>query len=245
MAEKKLDRWLVKPTDGIYAQFNRRMSVPISRQLIKLPITANMVSIFTLGVGIASATFFALGGYWYTLVGAFVCLFASILDGCDGEVARLKLLESDFGCWLETVCDYVFYLFLLAGMTIGQWRSSGSKSYLAWGGVLLFGALSSFLATGWQRRRLAAGRPEQLLGIWHGHAKSRSSNPFLYAARHMEFMVRRCFFPYALVVFALLGIMNVAFILSVIGANLVWPIALYSLRTFSSTRPSIRVPVSA
>jgi phosphatidylglycerophosphate synthase len=166
-------------------------------------------------------------------------LFASILDGCDGEVARLKLLESDFGCWLETVCDYVFYLFLLVGMTIGQWRSSGSKSYLVWGAVLLVGALASFLAAGWQRQRLAAGRPEQLLKIWQGHASRRSTNPIMYAARHMEFMVRRCFFPYALVAFALLGIINVAFILSVIGANLVWPVALYSVRTFSRAQPIV------
>ena len=99
--------------------------------------------------------------------------------------------------------------------------------------LLLLGAVCSFLAVGWQRRRLAAGRPEQLLGIWHSHADSRSSNRLLYLARHMEFMVRRCFFPYALVVFALFGITNVAFILSVIGANLVWPITLYSSRAFA------------
>jgi hypothetical protein len=54
----------------------------------------------------------------------------------------------------------------------------------------------------------------------------------------MEFMVRRCFFPYALVVFALLGVTKVAFILSVIGANLVWPIALYSAHTFARGRSS-------
>src|SRR6266850_673413 len=237
-AERKLDRWLVKPTDGFYARLNRRISIPISRQLIKLPITANMVSVFTLGVGIASAAFFAHGGYWSTLLAAFLCLFASIMDGCDGEVARLKLLESDFGCWLETICDYAFYLFLLVGMTIGQWRTSGSSAYLVWGVFLLVGALASFLAVGWQRRLLAVGRPEQLLNIWQRHAESRSSNPFLYAARHMEFMVRRCFFPYALVIFALLGVMNVAFILSVIGANLVWPIALYSAHTFARGRSS-------
>jgi hypothetical protein len=88
--ERKLDRWLVKPTDGIYARFNRSISIPISRQLIKFPITANMVTLFTLGIGIASAAFFAFGGYWNTLVGAFLCLWASILDGCDGEVARLE-----------------------------------------------------------------------------------------------------------------------------------------------------------
>jgi phosphatidylglycerophosphate synthase len=233
-AERKLDRWLVKPTDGFYARLNRRISIPISRQLIKLPIiTANMVSIFTLGVGITSAAFFAYGGYWSTLLGASLCLFASILDGCDGEVARLKLLESDFGCWLETICDYAFYLFLLVGMTIGQWRSSGTSTYLVYGGVLFFGALASFLATGWERRRLAAGRPEQLLKIWQGHAESRPSNPFLYFGRHTEFIVRRCFFPYALLVFALFNLMSVAFILSVIGANLVWPIALYSALAFA------------
>ncbi len=238
-AERKLDRWLVKPTDGFYARLNRRVSIPISRQLIKLPITANMVSIFTLGVGIASAAFFAYGGYSSTLLGAFLCLFASIMDGCDGEVARLKLLESDFGCWLETICDYAFYLFLLVGMTIGRWRSSGTRTYLVCGGLLLFGALASFLATGWERRRLAAGRPEQLLKIWQGHAESRPSNPFLYFGRHTEFIVRRCFFPYALLVFALFNLMSVAFVLSVIGANLVWPMALYSSIAFARPRRQV------
>jgi phosphatidylglycerophosphate synthase len=242
-AERKLDRWLVKPTDGIYARLNRRISIPISRQLIKFPVTANMVTIFTLGVGFASGAFFARGGYWDTLIGAFLCLWASILDGCDGEVARLKLQESAFGCWLETVCDYLFYLALFVGMTVGLWRSTGSTMYLVCGGLLLFGAIASFLAAGWQRHRLAAERPEQLLRIWQAHAESRSSNPFLYFGRHTEFIVRRCFFPYALLVFAFFGTMNVAFVLSAIGANLVWPIALYSSHAFAGGRSSApRIP---
>jgi phosphatidylglycerophosphate synthase len=235
-AERKLDRWLVKPTDGIYARFNRSISIPISRQLIKFPITANMVTLFTLGIGIASAAFFAFGGYWNTLVGAFLCLWASILDGCDGEVARLKLQESAFGCWLETACDYLFYLCLFVGMTVGLWRSSGARMYVLCGGMLLFGAIASFLATGWQRYRLAADRPEQLLKIWQAHTERRQSNPFLYVARHTEFIIRRCFFPYALLFFALFNIMNVAFVLSAIGANLVWPVALYSSHAFARGR---------
>ena len=31
IAEQKLDHWLVKPTDGIFARMNRRISIPISR----------------------------------------------------------------------------------------------------------------------------------------------------------------------------------------------------------------------
>jgi phosphatidylglycerophosphate synthase len=245
-AERKLDRWLVKPTDGIFARLNRGISIPISRQLIRFRVTANMVTIFTLGVGFASGAFFAFGGYWNTFLGALFCLLSSILDGCDGEVARLKLQESAFGCWLETICDYLFYLFVFVGMTIGLWRSSGATMYLVWGGLLLFGAIASFFATGWQRHRLAGERPEQLLKIFQTQAEARSSNPFLYVGRHTEFIIRRCFFPYALLVFALFNIMKVAFVISAIGANLVWPIALYSSHAFGRRRGSgVAVPAAS
>jgi conserved hypothetical protein len=237
-AEAKLACWLVKPTDGIFARMNRRISVPISRQLIKFPITPNMVSMFTLGVGVASGVFFACGGYWNVLVGAVLSVWASILDGCDGEVARLKLLESDFGCWLETVCDYLYYLLIFAGMTIGLIRTSDEKLYLTWGILLLVGAVMSFLITGFGRHRLAAGRPEQYLGIWQAKAEGRRSNPILYIGRYTEFIVRRCFLPYALLFFAAFNITKVAFFLAAIGSNVVWLVSLYSFCAFTFTRRS-------
>lgn len=240
-AERKLDRWLVKPTDGFYARMNRRISIPISRQLIRWPITPNMVSLFTLIVGLASSLLFATGGYWYMVAGALFSLWASILDGCDGEVARLKLMESDFGCWLETTCDYLYYLFLFIGLMLGLERTSGSKTYLIGGAVLLFGAVASFLTVALQRHVLASERPEQLLQIWQEQVDSRRSNLLLFVSRHTEFIVRRCFFPYALVIFALFNIMSVAFWLSVLGANLVWPIALYSCLAFRRGRRSAAV----
>jgi len=237
-AERKLERWLTKPTDGFFAQMNRRVSVPISRQLAKFPITPNMISLFTLGVGFASGAFYAWGGYWHMLIGAVLSLWASILDGCDGEIARLKLLESDFGCWLETVCDWLYYVFVFAGMAIGLSRNSETNTYLVWGGVLLLGAVMSFLVTGLGRHRLAAGRPEQYLGIWWAKAESRRSNPILYFARHTEFIIRRCFLPYALLAFAVLNITRVAFFLTAFGANAVWLISLYSYCAFTFARKS-------
>ena len=132
LAERKLDGWLVKPTDGIFARANRTISIPISRRIIPFPITPNMVSLFTLGVSFAAGAFLALGGYWNMLTGAILSWFSSVLDGCDGEVARLKLQESAFGCWLETVCDNLYYLFIFSGLTIGLVRSSGNRSYLVW-----------------------------------------------------------------------------------------------------------------
>jgi phosphatidylglycerophosphate synthase len=245
-AERKLDRWIVKPTDGIFARFNRKISIPISHQIIKFPITPNMVSIFTLGVSILAGVFFARGGYWNVLLGAALSLAASILDGCDGEVARLKLLESDFGCWLETACDYLYYLLIYAGMSIGLARASGNPLYLKLGGLFFFGAISTFLISWLQRRQLTNGRPDQLLAIWQKKAESRPSNPLLYFGRRLEFLVRRCFLPYALLFFAAFNILKFAFILSALGVNIAWPIALYSYWAFSPVkrRRAARTPVA-
>jgi phosphatidylglycerophosphate synthase len=237
-AERKLNGWLVKPTDGIFARMNRKLSIPISRQIISFPITPNMVSLFTLGVSFAAGAFLALGDYWNMLTGAILSWLASVLDGCDGEVARLKLQESDFGCWLETVCDYLYYLFIFVGMTIGLVRSSGNHTFLVWGGLLVFGAIASILTTGMQRHHLTSGRPEQYLGAWQEQAESRSSNPFLFLGRHTEFIIRRCFLPYVFLFFALFHIMNWLLIAGAVGANLVWMIALYSYLTFVPARPS-------
>jgi phosphatidylglycerophosphate synthase len=170
------------------------------------------------------------------LVGALLSVWASILDGRDGEVARLKLLESDFGCWLETVCDYLYYLFVFAGMTMGLLRSSDGWVNLTWGIVLLFGAMMSFLVTGLGRHFLATGRPKQYLGIWQEKAESRRSNPLLYVGRYTEFIIRRCFLPYALLFIAVFDIINVAFFLTAIGANVVWLISLYSFAPLRSAR---------
>ena len=236
LAERKLDSWLVKPTDGIFARTNRRISIPISRRIIPFPITPNMVSLFTLGVSFAAGGCFALGGYWNVLTGAVLSWLSSVLDGCDGEVARLKLQVSAFGCWLETVCDNLYYLFIFGGMTLGLARSSGNRSYLAWGGLLLFGATMSFLMTGLQRHQMTNGQPERYLQEWHKKADSRSSNPLLYLGRHTEFIIRRCFLPYVILFFAFCGVTNWFLVGAAVGATVVWIVALYSYLSFTPTR---------
>jgi phosphatidylglycerophosphate synthase len=238
IAEEKLNLWLVKPTDGLFARMNRRISIPISRQLIRFPITPNMVTLFTLGVSFLAGVFFAMGGYWNTVMGALLSVWASILDGCDGEVARLKLQVSKLGCWLETICDYLYYLFIFVGMSIGLTRSRETEAYLIWGAVLLVGAVASFLAVSSARHRFASSHPEKFLDLWQKKADKQQRNPLMYIARQTEFIIRRCFLPYALLAFAVLNIMYVAFIATAIGANLVWIIALYSYRVIS-TRSSV------
>ena len=233
LAGKKLEGWLVKPTDGVFARMNRKVSIPISRQLIKFPITPNMVSLFTLGVSFASGLYFGLGGYWNALIGAVLSVWASILDGCDGEVARLKLQVSDFGCWLDTICDYLYYIFIFVGMTVGLVRSTGKTSYLTWGGMLLVGAIATFVMASIGRKRLSGQRPEQYLAEWQKKAEGQKANPLAYVGRHLEFIIRRCFLPYALLAFALLNLIWIPICVGAVGANLAWIISAYSVIAFS------------
>ena len=234
MAEQKLDQWLFKSTDGVFARMNRKVSIPISRQLIKFPITPNMVSLFTLGVSFSAGVFFALGGRANMLVGAILSVFASILDGSDGEVARLTFQDSPFGCWLETICDYLYYVFIFAGMMIGL--LGRGPIYWTWGALLFVGAFATMLTTAMQRNKMAGDRPERYLSRWQAQASQRSSNPFLYISRHTEFLIKRCCMPWLVLAFALFGATYMAFIGAAVGANIAWPIVLYSYFSFTPAR---------
>jgi phosphatidylglycerophosphate synthase len=235
-AERKLDRWLVKPTDGLFARMNRRVSIPISRQLIKFPISPNMVSLFTLGLSLVAGGFFALGGYWNSLLGALLGVLGSILDGCDGEVARLNLQVSDLGCWLDSICDYLYYLVTFAGIIVGVLRSTGDPRMIGWGILVFAGALLTFIMAGVGRNRMSGNRPEQYLAVWHKNAESQSSGLLLRMARHTEFVVRRCFLPYLILVLAVLNLMPVLVYMAAFGANVAWIVSLRSLIAFSGRR---------
>ena len=232
-AERKLDRWLVKSTDGIFARMNRRVSIPISRQLIKTPITPNMVSLFTLALSLVAGACFAFGGYWNCLIGAFLGVWGSILDGCDGEVARLKLQVSDFGCWLDTICDYLYYFVTFAGIIIGVLRSNEDPSLTGWSIAIFAGAILTFIMAGIGRKRLSGDRPEQYLERWQKNAERRSAGLLIRMARHAEFVVRRCFLPYWILALALLNLTPALIYMAAIGANVAWIISLRSVISFS------------
>jgi len=113
-----LDRLRDKSNDGPVARYlNRPVSVLVSRHLTKLDIKPNQISLFSFLCSLVAAGLFVMGGYFALLIGGVLAQFASIIDGCDGEVARLKYLSSDFGGWLDAVLDRYADAFLLFGLT--------------------------------------------------------------------------------------------------------------------------------
>ena len=145
----------------------------------------------------------------------------------------MKLQVSDFGCWLDSICDYLYYIFIFVGMTVGLVRSTGKTSYLTWGAMLLLGAIATFVLASIGRKRLSGQRPEQYLAVWQKKAESQTSNPLAYIGRHLEFIIRRCFLPYALLAFAVLNLTWIPICVGAVGANLAWIISGYSVIAFS------------
>jgi phosphatidylglycerophosphate synthase len=77
----------------------------IGRALARKGVTANLVTIAGLALGLAAA--FAISQHWYWL-GAALILISRLCDGLDGTVARHNG-ATDFGGYLDIVLDFAFY----------------------------------------------------------------------------------------------------------------------------------------
>jgi CDP-L-myo-inositol myo-inositolphosphotransferase len=147
-AERSLLARLKKPADGPVSRYvNRPLSTRISRRLVKGSVTPNQISLFCFLVSVVAAFVFALEGYWALLAGGVLAQFASIVDGCDGEVARLKFWESDFGGWFDAVLDRYGDAFLLGGLTWHAFAASGRDLDLLVGFLAIVGSfINSYTA---------------------------------------------------------------------------------------------------
>ena len=220
-AEQTIRRASYKVTDAKLARFNRRMSLPISIALIPTPLTANQLSVVLVALGFYSAWLFSTGHYLAGVLGGFLSLSASVLDGCDGEIARLKYQESALGCWIETVGDYSYYVAIFVGLTIGAVHQTGWEGFYWLGAVALGGLLLSFALLIFLRTRITAGQPEKL----HAIAKARFKAAPTGWSRVMwriSFVATRAAMPYGIAALSLVYLLPLVVILAAIGSNLYW-----------------------
>ena len=112
-AKKKLLTSLASPGDGLVARhINRKFSRPIAAWLSRTAVTPNQVTITSFLIALAGAVLFAVRE---PLWAGLAVQLASIVDGVDGELARLKLRTSAFGTLLDSLLDrYADGLIVLA-----------------------------------------------------------------------------------------------------------------------------------
>ena len=143
-----------KDTDGFFArQFDRKISGAISRRLVKTPITPNQITVFVTLLGVGAGWLMMQRGYAAKVGGSLVFLLTSILDGCDGEVARAKQMTSRLGGWLDLWGDNIVHLAVFYGLGLGLYRDTESLIYLKLGWAAVWGTLVSATLASVQMRR--------------------------------------------------------------------------------------------
>jgi phosphatidylglycerophosphate synthase len=148
-AERELVASLPRATDGYLARFDRRLSIALSLRMLPFPITPNDITTASLVLGLAGAWLLATGNYGVQLAGAALLWFCCILDGCDGEVARLKLLSSPRGAAYDVAADHVAHLATFVAVPFAIHHRDPSASFVFPGVVLVAGFLACVFSVWW------------------------------------------------------------------------------------------------
>lgn len=234
VAEQRLLRSLVKDTDGFMARHvERPISLQIVRRLASTAVTPNQITIASAAIGLFGAPFF-LSEFWlWQTVGALLFLTHSIVDGCDGELARLKFQESRWGGVLDFWGDNVVHIVTFACMAAGWSLSVGAFWPLLLGAAAALGNLGSAAFVHWRLMRIKDDSGPLFTSV--------SAAPDNRLARLLDAASRRDFI-YLVLILALFGKSNWFLLLAALGAPIFFILlvflALRERHPNISTRPS-------
>jgi len=112
---------LVKPTDGLISRYlNRPISSTFSLILYRkrMFVSPNVISALSFLIALAGGIFLAIR--WF-FIGGILVQISSIIDGMDGELARLFKRSSEFGGLLDSLLDRLADLSIILGLSLALW----------------------------------------------------------------------------------------------------------------------------
>jgi phosphatidylglycerophosphate synthase len=143
-AEQRLLRTLGRDGDSpLVRQVARAVSRSVTKWLLHTRITPNQITLVSATIGLCGAVFLAQPATLLRVLGACLFLLSTIVDGCDGELARLTFRESAFGAKLDVTMDNVVHVFLFCAIALGQYRQHQDSLYLILGAFTLGGVFLS------------------------------------------------------------------------------------------------------
>jgi phosphatidylglycerophosphate synthase len=232
VAERRLLRGLVKDTDGFMARhFDRHISLQISRRLAPTAVKPTQISVLSTAIGVCGAPFFLSAHWSWQLVGALLFLAHSIMDGCDGELARLKFQESRYGGILDFWGDNVVHVAIFGCMAIG-WALSVTATWPLWlGAAAIVGTLGSAGFVHWRQLRAKDGSGPVYTSV--------STVPDDRLAAMLDAASRRDFI-YLVPILALFGKSSWLLLLAAIGAPIFFLLLVFlAVRERLQSRPVI------
>ncbi|HVV17680.1 MAG TPA: CDP-alcohol phosphatidyltransferase family protein [Polyangia bacterium] len=158
-------------------RFNKPLSIWLTRHvLVRTAVTPNQITLFAAAVGLVGCILIATGAYAWAVAGLACEHLQSVLDGCDGELARVRFQQSKLGAWLDTFVDDVLNVLITVAAGTGVWHATGSRLALACGiagGTML--VLSNLIIMRDMRRQKASGDLMDMVWWFSGGQKLGAS----------------------------------------------------------------------
>jgi phosphatidylglycerophosphate synthase len=134
-AQRQVERVLYagtrKTTDTWIARnFDRHISAWITSKLLSGNATPTQITLVAFAAGVVGALLIALGSYAAGVLGSALLVASIIIDGCDGEIARLKFLETPGGRRLDFILDNVVNALTLFTVGVGHYFNTGNAFFL-------------------------------------------------------------------------------------------------------------------
>lgn len=128
---------------------------PLSARLVpvfaRLGITPNAVSLIGMGCGIlAGVAYHFYGATWCAIAGFVLMLAWHVMDGADGQLARLTKTYSELGKLLDGICDYVTFTAVYVGLALAMSATIGGWIWLL---VVLSGAAHAVQSAAYEMQR--------------------------------------------------------------------------------------------
>lgn len=132
---------------------NRLIARRFFPMILRIPVTPNQWTFFSLLLGMAAVGCVAQGSASLGLAGALLFEFFYMVDNWDGEVARAKGLSSRWGGWFDVMVDALVQVGLALALAAGILRRGAPPWILQVGWVAAGGLFLDFLVTLWAKAR--------------------------------------------------------------------------------------------
>lgn len=128
--------------DGLNFHIYHPLAWRLAKLLSSTPLTPNMVSVFggllVVAAGVVYYNMDSTGGTWAlgwpagALLGMILHMSWHVVDGADGDLARLTGKSSPIGEMVDGICDYVSHIIVYVLLAFVLTRQVGSGEAWAW-----------------------------------------------------------------------------------------------------------------
>jgi phosphatidylglycerophosphate synthase len=183
-------------------------------------VTPNQVTIIAGLIGLLGCFLIATGVQAAIVLGFALAQLQSILDGCDGELARARFQQTAIGEWLDTIVDDLLNLALVAAIGVGLSRHGGTENDI-WIGLGACAMLLTYNVIAY-RELVKQGEGGEVIKVRWWFAKGASFKDMTGSSgglfSFLNIIGKRDFFVFAWMILAILDLLPVVLIYAFVVA---------------------------